>query len=204
MEVSENFFGPQVDAAFSRIAMCQLDDRDSLRPEKQQQGNDPEPDRDAAVGRDGGHDVQIEDRDYEQQHQIPTPQNTFEMRLLVGVGRQGNSGKCFEISKRQGFNCDWGASLRRAGEDTRPYLYLLICYPCPSISLLVHGDGGRAFLLRFGQGGREVLEGREMFINVGLAVLDGNGPLLVPPLGLRRRSAAPLAERAVPPQVDGI
>src|SRR5437660_11944403 len=104
MEVSENFFGPQVDAAVSRIAMCQLDDRDSLRPEKQQQGNDPEPDRDAAVGRDGGHDVQIEDRDYEQQHQIPTPQNTFEMRLLVGAGRRATSGKRFKMTDRTGIN----------------------------------------------------------------------------------------------------
>ena len=52
MKVAEYFFGPQVHAAFSRIAMGQFNDSDTLRPEKQHQGDDPQPDGDSAVGRD--------------------------------------------------------------------------------------------------------------------------------------------------------
>ena len=35
MEVAENFFRPQIDAAFTRIPVRQLDHCDSLRPEKE-------------------------------------------------------------------------------------------------------------------------------------------------------------------------
>src|SRR5712691_6022325 len=34
VEVAEDFFGPEVDAAFAGIAMGELDDGDALRPEK--------------------------------------------------------------------------------------------------------------------------------------------------------------------------
>ena len=41
MEVTEDFFGPEVNAAFTGIAVSQFDDGDALGPEKEQQGNDP-------------------------------------------------------------------------------------------------------------------------------------------------------------------
>ena len=67
VEVAEDFLGPQIDAAFSGIAMGQFDDGDALRPEEQEQRNDPQPDRDAAVGRNRRNHVQIEDGHHEQQ-----------------------------------------------------------------------------------------------------------------------------------------
>ena len=60
MKVTEFFFGPQIDAAFAGITVRQLDDGNSLRPEKQKDGNDPEPNRDAAVRGDRGDNVQVE------------------------------------------------------------------------------------------------------------------------------------------------
>jgi hypothetical protein len=88
VEVAEDFLGPQIDAAFSGIAMGQFDDGDALRPEKEQQGNDPEPDCDAAVGRDGWNDVQIEDGDYEEQNQVPAAKDALQVRM-IGVLRIG-------------------------------------------------------------------------------------------------------------------
>ncbi len=70
VEVAENFFGPEIDAAFAGIAVGEFDDGDALRPEEKKQRDDPEPDGDAAVGGDGGDDVEIEDGDDEEQHQI--------------------------------------------------------------------------------------------------------------------------------------
>ena len=61
------FFGPEVDSAFAGIAMREFDDGDALRPEEKKERDDPEPDCDAAVGRDGGDDVQVEDGDYEEE-----------------------------------------------------------------------------------------------------------------------------------------
>src|SRR5437016_12855524 len=68
MEVAEDFFGPEVDAAFAGIAVGEFDYGDALRPEEKKQGDDPEPDGHAAIGGDGGNDVQVEDCDYEQYH----------------------------------------------------------------------------------------------------------------------------------------
>ena len=36
MEIAKHFFGPQVDATFSGIAMGEFDHGDALRPEEQQ------------------------------------------------------------------------------------------------------------------------------------------------------------------------
>jgi hypothetical protein len=70
VEVSEDFFRPEVNAALSGIAVRQFDYRDALRPEKEKQSYDPKPDSDAAIGGDAGHDIEIEDGDYKEQHQI--------------------------------------------------------------------------------------------------------------------------------------
>jgi hypothetical protein len=57
VEIAEHFLGPQIDAALSGIAVRQLDDGDALGPEKQQQGDQPQPHGHTAVRGDGGHDV---------------------------------------------------------------------------------------------------------------------------------------------------
>ncbi len=82
MEVAEDFFGPQVDAALAGIALCEFDDGDALRPEEKEQRDEPEPDRDSAVGGDGRNDIQIEDRDHEEQHQVPASEDSFQVRLF--------------------------------------------------------------------------------------------------------------------------
>jgi hypothetical protein len=68
VKVAEDFFCPQVHTAFSGIAMSQFNDGDALGPEKEEQGDDPEPDGDATVGGDAGDDVEVEDGDHEEQH----------------------------------------------------------------------------------------------------------------------------------------
>ena len=65
MEVAKYFLGPEVDAAFSGIAVSEFNDGDALRPEKKQQRDYPKPDGDAAVAGDGRNHVQIEDGDDE-------------------------------------------------------------------------------------------------------------------------------------------
>jgi hypothetical protein len=67
VEVAEDFFGPEIDSAFAGIAVGEFDDGDALRPEEQDQRDDPKPDGDAAVGGDGGDHVQVEDCYYEQE-----------------------------------------------------------------------------------------------------------------------------------------
>src|SRR3977135_152871 len=66
VEVTEDFLSPQVHPTFAGISMGQFDNSNSLRPEKEQQGDHPEPDGDASVGGDGGHHVQIENGDDKQ------------------------------------------------------------------------------------------------------------------------------------------
>jgi hypothetical protein len=68
--------------------MRQFDDGDALRPEKQDEGNKPEPDGNAAVGGDGGNDVEIEDRDNEKQDQVTASEGSDEVRLR-GLGVSG-------------------------------------------------------------------------------------------------------------------
>src|SRR5690349_8207732 len=80
MEVAKDFLGPEVDAAFAGIAVCKLDNRDSLRPEKEKQRNHPKPDGDAAVGGDGGNYVQVEDSDNKEQNEVPAAKDTLQMR----------------------------------------------------------------------------------------------------------------------------
>src|SRR5713226_944212 len=63
VEVAEDLFGPEIDAALTRITVGQFDDGDALRPEKKQQGQEPKPDGNAAVGRDGRNHVEVDDRD---------------------------------------------------------------------------------------------------------------------------------------------
>src|SRR5580704_16032524 len=67
MEVAEDFFGPEIDAAFTGIAMREFDHSDPLRPEEEEQGDDPQPDGDSAVGCNRRNDIEVEDRNDEMQ-----------------------------------------------------------------------------------------------------------------------------------------
>ena len=57
--------------------MREFDHRDPLRPEKQQQRNDPQPDGYAPVGGDARDDVQIEYGNDKQQHQIKASEDAL-------------------------------------------------------------------------------------------------------------------------------
>src|ERR1700733_2835381 len=67
VEVAEDFFGPEVDSAFTGIAVREFDDSDALRPEEKKKRSDREPKGDAAIGGDGGDDVQVEYGDDEEE-----------------------------------------------------------------------------------------------------------------------------------------
>jgi hypothetical protein len=69
--------------------VSKFDDGDTLRPKEQSERNDPEPDGDAAVGSNGGDDVQIEDGDYEEKDEIAAPEGADEL-WLGGLGRGGD------------------------------------------------------------------------------------------------------------------
>jgi hypothetical protein len=81
MEVSENFLGPEVDSTFAGIAVGEFDDSDALRPEKQDERDDPEPDGNAAICGDGGDDVEVEDGDDEEKDKIAASEGADQVRL---------------------------------------------------------------------------------------------------------------------------
>src|SRR5262249_18019844 len=88
VEVPEDFFCPEINAAFPRIPVSQFDDSYALRPEKEEQGNHPEPHGDAAVGSNAGHDVQVEYSNHEEQNQVEAAEYALQVRLVrvLGVG----------------------------------------------------------------------------------------------------------------------
>src|SRR5271169_1500639 len=87
VEVAEHFFCPQINAAFTGVTMREFDHRDPLRPEKQEQRDQPQPDGYASVGRDAGYDIEIEYGNHKQQHQVEASEDTLQMRLVViGIG----------------------------------------------------------------------------------------------------------------------
>ena len=66
VEITEDLLGPQVHAALVRVPVRQLDDGQPLRPEEEQQCEDPQPDRHGPAGGDRRHCVEIQHRDHEQ------------------------------------------------------------------------------------------------------------------------------------------
>jgi hypothetical protein len=63
--------------------MSQLDHRDSLRPEKKDEADNPEPDGYAAVRRNARHNVQVEYRHDEERDEVPAPECSLQMCGLV-------------------------------------------------------------------------------------------------------------------------
>ena len=72
--------------------MRQLNHRDALRPEKQHQRNQPQPNGYAAVRRYARHHVQVEHRDHEQRDQIPAAQRALEVYGFDGRGDRVSQG----------------------------------------------------------------------------------------------------------------
>src|SRR6185437_1840787 len=78
--ITENFFGPQVHAALPRKTMGEFDHGNALWPKKQTECDDPQPNRNAAVGRNGGKNVQVEDCHDKKQNEVPTAQSATQGR----------------------------------------------------------------------------------------------------------------------------
>ena len=164
--------------------MRKFDDGDSLRPEEQKQRNDPQPNGDSAIGGDARNHIQIEDRHHKQQHEIPAAENAFQVGLLVvGVEIDLLQDKLVRV-RNQVF-----ASVRAQRPGTTRM----------SSALLLHLH---ALLLRLCECGCDIVERGEVLVDVGFGVLNGNRPLLVPPVRLRHHAAIDHAEPVVPPQID--
>src|SRR5713226_5895367 len=57
-------------------------------------------------------------------------------------------------------------------------------------------------LLRLCKRRRDLFERRDMLVDVGFSVLYGDGPLFIPPIGLREYTAIDHAEPVVAPEID--
>src|ERR1700741_2411164 len=86
MKVAEDFLGPEINAAFAGITRSEFDHGDSLRPEEQEQRDDPEPDGYATVGRNRRDNVEIENGNDKEQHQVALAENSFQMRARFRGG----------------------------------------------------------------------------------------------------------------------
>src|ERR1700752_3073532 len=85
VKVAEDFFGPEIDAAFAGKAVGELDDGNALGPEEKQKVDEPEPDRDATVCGDGGDNVEIEDSADEEENEVEAAEDAAQTR-----GRRGD------------------------------------------------------------------------------------------------------------------
>src|ERR1700686_1518933 len=196
VEIAEDFFRPEVDAAFAGIAVREFDDGDALRPEEKKKGDDPEPDGDAAVGGDGRDDIEVEDGDYEEEDEIAAPEGADEVGLGVGLGGGGQS-----LSKTR---------LLRGERDVASYVSTECFYAGagegarPTRANLMRGQCrlADAFLLGFGERCGDIVESGQMLVDVSLGVLNRNRPLLVPPVGLRHYTAVDHGEPVMTPEID--
>src|SRR5579871_5737005 len=98
VKVPEDFFRPQIHTALAGITMGQLDNRDALRPEEEEERDDPEPDGDAAIGGDGRNDVQIEDGDDEEQNEIAASEGADQVGLFGGLGVGGQFSSAADVT----------------------------------------------------------------------------------------------------------
>src|SRR5271168_509631 len=107
VEVAEYFLGPQINATFAGITMCQLDHGNSLRPEKKHERNQPKPNCDSAVRGDAGNHVEVEDRDDEERDEVPTAERTLQMnRFSCG---------CDWIGQRDSSSTSYNSRAKRSG-----------------------------------------------------------------------------------------
>jgi hypothetical protein len=121
VEVAEDFFGPEIDAAFAGIAVGEFDDGDALGKEKKNERDEPEPDGDSAVGGDGGNDVEVEDGDDEEEDEVAASEGAEEFGGGLGGGGQNL------FPQRLKPLCCWRiiAALKRCATQERTALWLL-------------------------------------------------------------------------------
>src|SRR5580704_16876480 len=87
VEVAENFLGPEINAAFPGIPVRQLDHRDALRQEKQNQRDDPQPDRDSAIRGNRRQYIQVAYIDDKQEYEVALTEYPLEVRGSGGRRR---------------------------------------------------------------------------------------------------------------------
>src|ERR1700690_2648737 len=182
MEIAEHFLCPQIDATLSRITMGQLNHRNALRPEEQNDRNNPEPDGHAAVGRNARHDIEVEHGYNEQPDKIPAPQSAFQVasnRLRYGCLGQ-MSLPCSTFFEQ----CNWR---RTAG-----------CRPSPD--LMACADSCVWLALSNCERGCNFGKRRQVLFDIRVSVGDGDGPLLVPPIRLCKHAAIDHREPVMPPE----
>ena len=63
--------------------MRKLNHRNSLRPEKKHEAEDPKPDGHATIRRNARYNIQVEYGDDEQRNQVPAPERSLQMRGLA-------------------------------------------------------------------------------------------------------------------------
>src|SRR6266446_7008392 len=98
VEVAENFLRPKIDAAFSRVTMSELNHGNALRPEKKNQRDHPQPDRDAAVGGDRRNNIQVENGDDEEENEVSLAQNAAQVWCFL---RRGPRGYCDDLVRQR-------------------------------------------------------------------------------------------------------
>ena len=83
MKVAEDLLGPEIHAAFARVAMGEFDNGDSLRQKEEQERNQPQPNRDAAVRGDARDHIEIEHRYDKERDQVPASEHALEVHGTV-------------------------------------------------------------------------------------------------------------------------
>ena len=72
--------------------MRKFDYGDALRPEEEEERDDPQPNGHSAVGGNGRNHIEVEDRHDKQQHEIAAPESTNQMGLSGGLWCRGHDG----------------------------------------------------------------------------------------------------------------
>src|SRR5258708_12579251 len=83
MKIAKHLLRPKVQAAFTREAMRQFDDRNALRPEEKSERQQPEPDGDKPARRHHRYQVHVGDGHHAQPRKIPASQDAPQVRSAI-------------------------------------------------------------------------------------------------------------------------
>ena len=78
MEIAEHLLRPEINAPLSRKPFGELNYRNTLWPEEANQNGKPQPNRYAAIGDNGRNNIQVKDRDHEQQDEVCSPEDSMQ------------------------------------------------------------------------------------------------------------------------------
>jgi len=172
---SPNLLGPKIDATFSRVAMSEFDLRRSPVAREKNQGNHPQPDRDAAVGRDGGKNIQVENGDDKKKNEVPFAQNPAQ------VGRFLCARHCSDLVRQ---------------------VSSLVNVLLRKVSDRLHLHCEASLLLRLRKRRRDLFETPLDACRCQHPYAGRDSPLLVPPVRLREHAAIDHGEPVVAPEID--